>query len=124
EEAANTMSSANRVAVVTGAGSGIGKACAIGLLQAGWHTVFVGRRQALLDAAIAEAGPVSTVALALSCDVSSVEAVAALFAEVQAHFGRIDLLFNNAGITGPRGTIDEIPVEGWEQAVAINLHGA
>jgi len=124
QEVIDPMNSSNKIAIVTGASRGIGKACAIGLLQAGWHTVFVGRQLQLLEAAIAEAGAVTAAAMAVSCDVSRTEQVADLFAQVQSRFGRVDLLFNNAGITGPRGTIDEVPVDGWEQTVAINLHGA
>ena len=118
------MSNATKIAVVTGAGQGIGKACATGLLKAGWHTVFIGRRATLLDAAIAEAGAVPAEALALSCDVSDAAAVEETFAKIVAAFGRIDLLFNNAGISGPRGTVDEISVAEWERTVAINVNGA
>lgn len=115
---------ASKIAVVTGAGQGIGKACALGLLRAGWHTVFMGRRIALLEAAIAEAGDVNAEALALVCDVSDPVAVDAAFAKIEAAFGRIDLLFNNAGMSGPRGTVDEIPVAEWERTVATNINGA
>jgi len=118
------MSKQTRIAVVTGAGQGIGKACATGLLKAGWHTVFIGRRTGLLETAIAEAGNVAATGLALPCDVSDAAAVEKAFAKIEATFGRIDLLFNNAGISGPRGTLDEIPVDEWERTVAINVNGA
>jgi NAD(P)-dependent dehydrogenase (short-subunit alcohol dehydrogenase family) len=118
------MNKAAKIAVVTGAGQGIGKACATGLLKAGWHTVFIGRRVALLEAAIREAGTVQAQSLALSCDVSDADAVDATFAKITATFGRIDLLFNNAGMSGPRGTVDEIAVADWEQTVATNVNGA
>lgn len=118
------MSNTGRVAVVTGAGQGIGKACALGLLRAGWHTVFIGRRAALLEAAIVEAGEVRSEALALSCDVSDAVAVEETFEKIVAAFGRIDLLFNNAGMSGPRGTLDEIAVGEWEKTVATNINGA
>jgi NAD(P)-dependent dehydrogenase (short-subunit alcohol dehydrogenase family) len=113
-----------KTAIVTGASQGIGKACAIGLLQAGWNTVFVSRNEAALLAAISTAGEVKAKALALVCDISRAEQVDALFANVVATFGHVDLLFNNAGISGPRGSIDEVPLAGWEQTLSINLHGA
>lgn len=118
------MSNVMKVAVVTGAGQGIGKACATGLLKNGWHTVFIGRRAPLLEAAIAEAGDVQAEALALTCDVSDAVAVEEAFAKIEAAFGRVDLLFNNAGMSGPRGTLDEISVSEWEKTVATNINGA
>jgi NAD(P)-dependent dehydrogenase (short-subunit alcohol dehydrogenase family) len=113
-----------KIAVVTGAGQGIGKACAIGLLQAGWHTVFAGRNAGKLEAAIREAGKVDARALAVACDVSRAQDVEQLFGKAVASFGRVDLLFNNAGVSGPRGTVDEIGVAEWEQTVATNVNGA
>lgn len=118
------MDSSSRVAVVTGASQGIGKAVAIGLMRNGWHTVLLGRRVERLQAAIAEAGELQTRALAISCDVSKSDEVDAAFAAAMAAFGRVDLLFNNAGISGPGGTIDEIPLAGWHDTVATNLNGA
>lgn len=113
-----------KVAIVTGAGQGIGKACASGLLQAGWHTVFAGRNAQKLEAAIRDAGKTEARALAVACDVSNAQDVERLFATIVATFGRVDLLFNNAGISGPRGTLDEIAVADWEQTVATNINGA
>ena len=113
-----------KTAIVTGASSGIGRACAIGLLRAGWHTVFVSRHAEALAAAIRDAGEVNAEALALTCDISNAEQVEELFAKVMAAFGRIDLLFNNAGISGPRGTVDEISVTEWERTVAVNINGS
>ncbi len=118
------MDTTKKIAIVTGAGQGIGKACAIGLLRAGWHTVFAGRNAPKLDAAIREAGSVQARALAVTCDVSKAQDVEQLFAKVMGTFGRVDLLFNNAGISGPRGTPDEIAVDEWEQTVATNVNGA
>jgi len=118
------MSTSHKVALVTGAGRGIGKACAIALLRAGWHTVFVGRRIEALEAAIAEAGAAQAQALALSCDVTNADAVDSCFKRVKAQFGRLDLLFNNAGILGPSGTIDTIPLEAWRETLAVNVEGA
>ena len=115
-----------KTAIVTGAGTGIGKATAAALLAEGWNTVFVGRRKNLLDEAVAEAqksGPAAK-ALAVSCDVTKPAEVDALFAEVDKAFGRVDLVFNNAGIGFKTSTIDEIPVEVWNDVVAVNLTGS
>jgi NAD(P)-dependent dehydrogenase (short-subunit alcohol dehydrogenase family) len=117
------MNNSAPVAIVTGASQGIGKAVATGLLQAGWNTVFVSRRLAELQQAIRDAGHVRATALALACDVSQAADVDAVFAEAVTAFGRIDLVFNNAGISGPAGTIDEIPLDQWEQTVDINVKG-
>jgi NAD(P)-dependent dehydrogenase (short-subunit alcohol dehydrogenase family) len=117
-----------RTALVTGASSGIGKACATALLQAGWQVVFVGRRAALLDAAIAEAEAgqpgCSARALALSADIGDEAAVAALFDTVRERCGRLDLLFNNAGISLPVRTPDALDPADWRRAVDTNLNGA
>lgn len=118
------MGGNEKVAVVTGASQGIGRAVASGLLRAGWHTVFVARQHAALQQAIAQVEGAPAQALAVPCDVSVAEEVDALFAKTRATFGRVDLLFNNAGISGPGGTIDQIPVAEWERTVAVNLHGA
>jgi NAD(P)-dependent dehydrogenase (short-subunit alcohol dehydrogenase family) len=118
------VTASGKVALVTGASKGIGKACAQALLQAGWNTVFVGRKREALLAAMAEAGPSDATAMALACDVSKSSEVQALFREVESHFGRVDLLFNNAGMMGPAGTIDEISVEAWRETLAVNLEGA
>ena len=117
------MSNAAPVAIVTGASQGIGKAVATGLLHAGWNTVFVSRRLPELQQAIRDAGVVKATALALACDVSRSLEVDAVFSSAITAFGRVDLLFNNAGISGPSGTIDEIPLDEWEQTVEINLKG-
>ena len=111
-------------AIVTGAGTGIGKAVARALLKNGWNTVFVGRRKDKLDEALAEAVPTETKALAVACDVTRPEEVDAVFAQVVATFGRVDLLFNNAGKGNPSKLIDEIPVELWNEIVAVNLTGS
>jgi NAD(P)-dependent dehydrogenase (short-subunit alcohol dehydrogenase family) len=113
-----------RTAIVTGAGTGIGKSAATALLKAGWNTVFCGRRKALLDRAIVEAGTTEAKALAVACDISSPDEVEALFAEIVEKFGRVDLLFNNAGMSYKSTPIDEIPVEVWNDVVAVNLTGS
>ncbi|WP_232629899.1 SDR family oxidoreductase [Methylobacterium sp. Leaf118] len=109
------------VAVVTGAGSGIGRAVAQGLAAAGWRLVLAGRRRAALET-VAAALPGA--ALCVPTDVSDPAAVEALFAEAAARFGRIDLLFNNAGIFTPAARVDEVAVEDWLASVNVNLTGA
>jgi NAD(P)-dependent dehydrogenase (short-subunit alcohol dehydrogenase family) len=113
-----------KVAVVTGAGSGIGKACAQALLRDGWAVVFVGRRPDALQAAIAESGAGPEQAMAMPCDVCHEPAVRALFDAVRERFGRLDLLFNNAGMGLPPQTPDEVGAEAWQQVVNVNLNGA
>lgn len=117
-----------KTAIVTGAGTGIGGATAAALLAEGWNTVFVGRRKEVLDEAVASAASAAegngAKALAISCDVSKPDEVDALFAEVDKAFGRVDLLFNNAGTGFKTATIDEIPVDVWNDVVAINLTGS
>jgi NAD(P)-dependent dehydrogenase (short-subunit alcohol dehydrogenase family) len=114
----------NKTAIVTGAGTGIGKAVATALLKAGWNTVFCGRRKAVLDAAIADAGKTEAGALGVACDITRPEEVEALFETATQAFGRIDLLFNNAGIAYKSVPIDEIPVEVWNDVVSVNLTGS
>ena len=113
-----------KVAVVTGASSGIGKACALALLKDGWQVALVGRRADALQAAIAESGANSTHALAVPTDVSKDEEVAQLFKTVVAKFGRVDLLFNNAGISIPHTLPGDMAADTWRQAVDVNLNGA
>ncbi len=113
-----------QVAVVTGASSGIGKACALALLKDGWKVALVGRRADALQATIAEAGEHASHALAVPTDVSKDAEVAALFATVVKHFGRVDLLFNNAGISLPYTLPGDMAADTWRQAVDVNLNGA
>ena len=118
----------NRIALVTGAGSGIGLACAAALVADGWRVVYTGRRAEALAAAIGQAGdPWGDIAertLALPCDVGDEVSVAALFDAVRQRFGRLDLLFNNAGVSLPVQTPDEIDAATWRRAVDTNLNGA
>ena len=114
----------NRVALITGAGSGIGKGCATALLEDGWHVVFTGRRMEALQTAIAEAGSAGSRCMAIPCDVGQEASVAALFDAVRQRFGRLDLLFNNAGMGLPVSTPDELSAAAWRQAVDTNLNGA
>jgi NAD(P)-dependent dehydrogenase (short-subunit alcohol dehydrogenase family) len=109
-----------RIAVVTGAGSGIGRHVARALLGAGYRVALAGRRAEALQ----ETAGGSGAALVVPADVGSAEAVAGLFAEVRRAWGRVDLLFNNAGTFGPAGAADEISVEDWRRTVDTNLTGA
>ena len=113
-----------KTAIVTGAGTGIGKAVATTLLRSGWNTVFCGRRKTLLEEAIAAAGPTEAKALAISCDITDPGQVDDLFEAAAEAFGRIDLLFNNAGMGFKASTIDEVPVSVWNEVVAVNLTGS
>jgi NAD(P)-dependent dehydrogenase (short-subunit alcohol dehydrogenase family) len=113
-----------RTAIVTGAGTGIGKAAATALLKAGWNTVFAGRRQAVLDEAVHAAGGTAAKALALATDVTKEGEVDGLFDGTVKEFGRVDLLFNNAGRGFKTTLIDELPVDVWDDVVSINLTGA
>ena len=114
----------SKVAIVTGAGSGIGRAAATALVEKGWNTVFTGRRLNVLEEAVAAAGQGAGKALAIACDVSKPDQVDALFDKAAAEFGRIDLLFNNAGMGAKGMPIDEIPVEVWLDVVNANLTGS
>lgn len=116
--------SQNRNAIVTGAGTGIGKAVALELVRNGWNTIFTGRRAEVLEEACAEADQSSARAIPVACDVTRPEQVEKLFEEAKRQFGRLDLLFNNAGMGFKSSTIDEIPVDVWHQVVDVNLTGS
>ncbi len=111
------------IAVVTGAGSGIGKAVALAMLGAGYGVALAGRRADALDATLAEAGANGRNGLAVATDVANAGSVRTLFDKVAARFGRVDVLFNNAGIsTG--GAFDAITLEQWQRVVDTNLTGS
>jgi NAD(P)-dependent dehydrogenase (short-subunit alcohol dehydrogenase family) len=117
------------VAVVTGAGSGIGRVVARALLDAGWRVALAGRRGAALDETVAGAAGVGgsaaeSGAIAVPTDVADPASVEGLFAAVRGEWGRLDLLVNNAGTFGPTGEVDEIAVDDWLATVAVNLTGA
>ena len=112
-----------KVALVTGAGSGIGKATTLALLRAGYTVVLAGRRLEALERTIAEAKVAPSQALAIPTDVGDPAAVGALFDETREAFGRLDLLFNNAGIGAPAVPLEDITLEQWRQVVAVNLTG-
>ncbi len=110
-----------KVALVTGAGTGIGKAVALALAADGYEVVLAGRRRDKLEETAKEAGNAKT--LAVETDVSNVESIQALFARIKKDFGRLDVLFNNAGIGAPAVPMEELPVETWKKVVDTNLTG-
>ncbi len=116
------MTSQNRVALVTGAGTGIGRASALALLGAGYQVVLAGRRAEALAAVVAESGA-GTRALPIATDVTDPAAVRALFAATLERFGRLDVLFNNAGISAPGALLEELTYEQWKAVVDTNLTG-
>ena len=113
-----------KIALVTGAGSGIGRAVTLGMLAHGYSVVLAGRHQDRLDAVVAEAGEQGARALAVQADVSDPAAVRRLFDRLRERFGRLDVLFNNAGIGAPGVPFDELTVEQWKAVVDVNLTGA
>ncbi len=113
--------STSKVVLITGASRGIGRATALAFLDAGHKVVLVARDEALL-AEVAATAPDR--ALPVVCDVTSPEAVEALFAQIATHFGRLDVVFNNAGISLPATEIADISWEDWRRVVAVNLDGA
>ena len=112
-----------KIAIVTGAGSGIGKAVSIALLGEGYVVALCGRRTALLEQTALEGDPSRSATLVVPTDVTNPESVAALFKRTKEMFGRLDLLFNNAGINVPGVPIDELTVEQWQSVVDVNLTG-
>jgi NAD(P)-dependent dehydrogenase (short-subunit alcohol dehydrogenase family) len=112
---------AARSAIVTGGGSGVGRAAALALAEAGWQVTIAGRRRAPLDAVAAESGGAI---LAQACDVTDEESVRALFAAAAERFGRIDLLFNNAGTTARPAPVAEVALDDWQKVLSANVTGA
>jgi NAD(P)-dependent dehydrogenase (short-subunit alcohol dehydrogenase family) len=113
----------DKIALITGAGSGIGKACALALADAGWSLALCGRRLDRVEGVRAEAAAKGVAALAVQADVGDPAAVEALFAAVKARFGRLDLLFNNAGTGAPPKPLEDLSVEEWRRVVDTNLTG-
>ncbi len=117
------MSTANRVALVTGAGSGIGRAAALALQGDGYDIVLAGRRAAELERTTAMAAPNGGRLLAIACDVTDQLAVRTMFARTRDAFGRLDVLFNNAGLGAPPVPLEELSADTWRQVVDVNLTG-
>ena len=117
------MTTARPIALVTGASQGIGRAVALGLLQDGFRVVLAARRAEPLEALAEEARQQGGEALAVPCDVTDAASVEALFARIRATYGRLDLLFNNAGVGAPAVPIDELELDAWHRAVNTNLTG-
>jgi NAD(P)-dependent dehydrogenase (short-subunit alcohol dehydrogenase family) len=113
-----------KTAIVTGAGSGIGRAVAIGLLEEGYSVALAGRRAAALEETIDLAGTLRVHAIAVPTDVGDARAVRALFAEARSKFGRLDVLFNNAGVSARGVPLEELTVNEWQSVVDVNLTGA
>jgi NAD(P)-dependent dehydrogenase (short-subunit alcohol dehydrogenase family) len=118
------MATDRKIAVVTGAGSGIGRAVSLALQGAGYSVVLAGRRAAELERTAGMAAPGGGEMLAVPADVGDPEAVRVLFARVREAFGRLDVLFNNAGISAPGKPMEELAFEQWNAVVRINLTGA
>jgi NAD(P)-dependent dehydrogenase (short-subunit alcohol dehydrogenase family) len=117
------MGSQGKIAAVTGAGSGIGKRSALALLREGYSVALAGRRKEALDSTVAEAGADAR-ALAVPTDVSDPASVEAFFAKIKEAFGRLDVLFNNAGVNAPGIPFEELTFEQWQRVVDINLTGS
>ena len=118
------MNAHNKVAIVTGAGSGIGKTVALALLKDGYRVALAGRRKDPLEQTVKDAGSAGALALVVPADVSNPESVRALFAKTKEVFGRLDLLFNNAGVFSPAVPLEDLSFDQWKTAVDINLTGA
>lgn len=117
------MTTVRPIALVTGASQGIGRAVALGLLQDGFRVVLAARRAEPLEALAEEARQQGGEALAVPCDVTEAASVEALFARIRDTYGRLDLLFNNAGVGAPAVPIDELELDAWHRAVNTNLTG-
>jgi NAD(P)-dependent dehydrogenase (short-subunit alcohol dehydrogenase family) len=118
------MSTQDKVAVVTGAGSGIGRATALAFLGDGWRVVVVGRRKEPLEETVKLGGAGRERAMAVPTDVGDPQSVQALFAKAKEAYGRVDALFNNAGQNAPGVPFDELPYERWKAVVDTNLTGS
>ena len=118
------MSASGKVAIVTGAGTGIGEAVAVALLKEGYRVALAGRRKEMLEQAVKKAGEAASRALVVPTDVADRESILALFARTKQAFGRLDLLFNNAGIGAPGVPLEDLTFEQWKAVVDTNLTGS
>jgi NAD(P)-dependent dehydrogenase (short-subunit alcohol dehydrogenase family) len=118
------MASHNKVALITGAGTGVGRAAVLALLADGYRVVLAGRRIDALEQVIAESGAAAGQALAVPTDVSNPDSVAALFERTASTYGRLDVLFNNAGVGAPPVNLEDLTFAQWKAAVDTNLTGA
>ena len=118
------MAAIERIALVTGAGSGIGKAVALALLHEGYSVVLAGRRLDALQQTVSDAGTTGKRALAVPADVADEDSVESLFKKTKEAFGRLDVLFNNAGIGTPRLPMEELTLNDWKQVIDVNLTGS
>ena len=117
------MSSTGKVVIITGAGTGIGKSSALALLKDGWSVALAGRRAELLEKTREEAGEEGKKAIVVRTDVGDPEAVRGLFAKTKQAFGRLDVLFNNAGVGAPGRPLEDLTYEQWKTVVDANLTG-
>src|SRR5437660_9244912 len=117
------MAQVQKVALVTGAGTGIGKAVALALMKEGYAVVLAGRRQDKLEETASEGQAIGAKSLVVPTDVSNPAAIKALFAKTKETFDRLDVLFNNAGIGAPAVPLEDLPYETWKQVVDTNLTG-
>jgi NAD(P)-dependent dehydrogenase (short-subunit alcohol dehydrogenase family) len=118
-----SQTTAQKIALVTGAGTGIGRATAMALLNDGWYVVVTGRRSEPLDDLVAQAKHLGQSAFAITCDVTNPDSVQGLFDQIEKNFGRLDLVFNNAGINAPALLVDELPLEKWFNVINTNVTG-
>ncbi len=117
------MSEGGKIALITGGGSGIGRRTAFALWNAGWSVALAGRREHMLRETLEEGGVAADRALVHACDVSDEESVVALFARVEETFGRLDMLFNNAGISALGVPLDEVDADAWRRVLDVNVTG-
>ncbi|GAA0847614.1 SDR family oxidoreductase [Cupriavidus pauculus] len=117
------MNATRKIAVVTGAGSGVGRMTALALLDDGWTVVLAGRRADPLQTLAAQAAERGQTALAVPTDVTDPASVQALFDTVEREFGRVDMLFNNAGVNAPAVPMDELPLDKWFNVINTNVSG-